>query len=121
MGHLLFTRSRNKISIFTLSRVKIWPITLNAKPLVGPLPSILNNTFIPKQELHKYNTRGSAHNQVSIPKVNTQLYGIKSIKFQSAHFWNNIVYKYPEKILHIQNKPSCKKFVSSYLLDGYKV
>ena len=54
----------------------------------GNLPITLNNIFKPTETLHGHNTRGSSHHQLSIPKANTLVYGIKSINYQSIQFWN---------------------------------
>ena len=54
----------------------------------GNLPSSLINIFEPTKQLHIYNTRGASHHQISIPKANTLVYGIRSIKYQSIQFWS---------------------------------
>ena len=57
----------------------------------GNLPSSLINIVEPTKQLHRYNTRGASHHQISIPKANTLVYGIRSIKYQFIQFWNFIV------------------------------
>ena len=50
----------------------------------GKLPSIRNFDFIYLHNSHGYNTRGSSQHQVKLSKINTRLYGSKSITFHSA-------------------------------------
>ena len=77
----------------------------------GNHPCVFNNTFQLSRNLHTYYTRGV--------KVKTEAYGIKSITYQSAHFWNYMINIFPEKKLHQQSKAACKKIVTNYLLQNY--
>ena len=86
----------------------------------GNLPITLRNIFKPTETLHGHNTRGSSHHQLSIPKANTLVYGIKSINYQSMQFWNFIVNMFPENKLQIEKKNNCKRFITNYLLDNYE-
>ena len=66
----------------------------------GNLPTILNYNFNPILNIHSYNTRCAEQHQMTLPQVKTQIYGLKSIKYQSTHIWNTLVNKFPEKELH---------------------
>ena len=70
----------------------------------GNLPIILNYNFTTILNLHFYNTRSAEQHQMTLPRVNTQIYGIKSIKYQSTHIWNTLVNKFPDIELHKQSK-----------------
>ena len=54
-----------------------------------------------------------------LPKANTQISGIKSIKYSSLNIWNNIVNKFPEKELHLKSKTFCKNLMTLQLFETY--
>ena len=83
------------------------------------LPTALLNNFNTVSNIHNYNTRGAHQHKMVVPKVNTQLYGIQSITFQSVNFWNFIVSKYRTKELHLQSKSHCKNVVTNFFLENY--
>ena len=85
----------------------------------GNLPSSLTDIFEPTNQLHRHNTRGASHYQLSIPKANTLVYGITCINYQSIQFWNFIVNKFPEKKLQEKMKTYCNRLVTNYLLGNY--
>ena len=70
--------------------------------------------------IYEYNTRGSLQYNVSVPKARTQLYGIKSIKYQYVQFWNHIMKTFPDRQLQAHSKTVCKKYLTSHLLELYK-
>ena len=84
----------------------------------GNLPCVFNNTFQLSRNLHTYYTRGASQFKINLPKVKTEAYGIKSITYQSAHFWNYMINIFPEKKLHQQSKAVCKKILTNYLLQN---
>ena len=83
------------------------------------LPTALLNNFNTVSNIHNYNTRGARQHKMVVPKVNTQIYGIQSITFQSVNFWNFIVSKYRTKELHLQSKSHCKNVVTNFFLENY--
>ena len=83
------------------------------------LPTVLLNNFIPVSNVHSHNTRGALQHKMSVPKVNTQIYGIQSITFQSVNIWNYMVSKFVEKQLHLQSISLCKQVITNYFLDNY--
>ena len=85
------------------------------------VPSVLQNNFTPISNIHTYNTRSAIQNQMSVPKVNTQIYGVQSINFQSVKLWNFMVCKFSEKNLQLQSKSFCKKIRRDYFLESYKL
>lgn len=48
--------------------------------LANNLPGVFNKFFKPFKELRNHNTRGSQRYLLSIPKTNTQIIGLNSIK-----------------------------------------
>ena len=54
----------------------------------GNLPTVLLDSFKPVHNIHNYNTRGAFQNLISLPKINTQVCGLKSVKYQSSKIWN---------------------------------
>ena len=85
----------------------------------GNLHSSLTNIFEPTNQLHRQNTRGASHYQLSIPKANASVYGIRCINYQSIQFWNFTVNKFPEKTLQEKKKTYSKRLVTNYLLGNY--
>ena len=83
------------------------------------LPAILNNMFSYTKDLHLHNTRGSKQQHISFPKVNTQTYGINSIKYQSIKFWNAINKTFSKDQLPFRKKSHCKKLITKYILNNY--
>ena len=53
------------------------------------LPSLFNDVFVAKADIHEYDTRGRQH-QLHIPLVKTNL-GKQNIRFRGAIIWNSIV------------------------------
>ena len=88
--------------------------------LKNNLPSILNNNFIQVNKIHNHSTRYALQNKVTLPKIKTLIYGIKSIKFQSSSSWNFFTGKYQNKELLDQTKHYCKKIITQHFLDNYK-
>ena len=56
--------------------------------LKGCLPSFLTNNFDYLHEIHNHDTRTSALYCVKLPISRTLVYGIHSVKDQSARSWN---------------------------------
>jgi len=88
--------------------------------LKNNLPTILNKNFTLVNNIHNVNTRYAVLNKVALPKIKTQIYGIKSIKFQSSSSWNFFTGKYPNKALLDRTKPFCKKIISQHFLENYE-
>ena len=88
--------------------------------LKNNLPTILNNNFTQVNKYHNHNTRYAIQNTVALPKIKTQIYGIKSIKFQSSSSWNFFVGKYSSKKLFDQTKSFCKNIITQNFLENYK-
>ena len=79
----------------------------------------LKNSFQITADTYSFNTRGASQYKLVLPKARTQNYGINSIKYQSAAFWNIIVSVFPKEKFHLKSKPICKKIILKYLFDGY--
>ena len=100
--------------------VKIQNFVYVLESIKGNLPIALNKSFELTKNIYEYNTRGSLQYNVSVPKARTQMYGIKSIKYQSVQFWNHIMKTFPDKQLQAHGKTVCKKYLTSHLLELYK-
>ena len=87
--------------------------------LQDTVPNVLSKTFTLAKTKHNYNTRGASCNQVVIPKARTQVFGIKSITYQSAQFWNYIVSLFPQHDFLKKSKYTSKKVITHYLIQAY--
>ena len=85
----------------------------------GSLPLPLKDDFQAITDTYSFNTRGATQSKIILPKVRTQNYGIYSIKYQSAAFWNVIMSEFPEEKLQTKSKFSCKKMITKRIIDGY--
>ena len=83
------------------------------------LPATFNNLFSYTKNIHSHNTRGSKQQQISLPKVNTQTYGINSIKYQSIKVWNSINKTLSRHELPISKKRHCKKIITKFIINNY--
>ena len=109
-----------KSKILKLSdNIKLMNFLYVVDNIKGNLPCVFNDTLQFSHNIHTYHTRGASQHKIILPKVKTETYGIKSITYQSAHFWNYIINIFPEKKLHQQSKVVCKKFVTNSLLQNY--
>ena len=101
--------------------VKIQNFVYVLESIKGNLPTALNNSFELTKNIYEYNTRGSLQYNVSVPKAHTQMYGIKSIKYQSVQFWNHIMKTFPDKQLQAHSKTVCKNTSPLTYLNYIKV
>ena len=85
----------------------------------GYLPSIFDNYFTYSNEQHNYPTRAANRNLILLPKKFTNVYGIKSITYQSAQSWNTILKEYLDNDLYNKSKFFCKKFIYKHILNSY--
>ena len=83
------------------------------------LPTTLKNIFSYTKDIHSHNTRGSKQQHLSLPKVNTQTYGINSIKYQSIILWNSLNSKLWYHQLPLKKKLHCKNLVSTFIINNY--
>ena len=87
--------------------------------LKGHLPIALSNKHHLACTSHRYNTRGASRKQVTLPKVNTMVYGIKSLNFQSSITWNNFMDRFHEHNLLQKSKSVSKKTITNYFFNSY--
>ena len=87
--------------------------------LHSKLPTVLNNNFEPSYLKHNYQTRFSSQHQIHLYRVNTQTYGLNSIRYKAISFWNSLVNKFPDKKLQNQKRYYCKQFITKIILDSY--
>ena len=86
---------------------------------MGNLPSIFGNYFTLSSNQHNYFTRAASMKLISLPRKRTTIYGIRSITYQSALAWNNILKENEENFLSNKSKYFCKKSITKNLLDSY--
>ena len=89
--------------------------------LKGYLPLPLKNSFNVAADTYSVNTRGASQYKILLPKARTQNYGINSIQYQSAAYWNIIVSTFPDEKFQLKSRSVCKKIVTKYLIDGYNI
>ena len=87
--------------------------------LKGYLPSVLTNNFDYLHEIHNYNTHTSALYCVKLPISRTLLYGIHSVKGQSATAWNYLQTNCSADNLYQSHRGVCKQVITQYFIDSY--
>ena len=87
--------------------------------LYGQLPNALSNTFVLSSNRHNYNTRSAKRNTVTIPRVRTKVYGLRSIKFQSSYIWNFMVNNFPQFTLLNKSRNICKRVLRAHFFESY--
>ena len=80
-------------------------------------PAIVDN-FNLVSSRHNYETRLSCNNSVSLPKVNTTIFGLNNISYQSASEWNFFIKKFHLDLLN-KSKLFCKQKILKHFLDSY--
>ena len=83
------------------------------------LPQALQGIFTLLNDTHNHNTRNATNNNLALPNVNTTLYGIYSIKYQSILCWNKINNLYNDKKLPSLSKNECKNLITKLYLSKY--
>ena len=86
---------------------------------MGKLPEIFNDYFMLSNKQHDYYTRAASKDQLILPRKRTVIYGIRSITFQSAKIWNNILKENKDNDLSNKPKHFCKKTLTKKVLDSY--
>ena len=82
------------------------------------LPDDLTHLFILNSEINNYNTRNVCNKGMYIPKVITQSFGIKSLKYSAPSIWNSIL-KIDNSINSINNSNSLGKYLKNYFITLY--
>lgn len=75
----IYYKSTNILNLANI--VKLNNFLFVHDPYHNKLPATLTNIFSYTKGIHSHNTRGSKQQHISLPKVNTQTYGINSIKY----------------------------------------
>ena len=101
--------------------VKVENVVYVHNSLKGGLPLPLKNTFDLIPDIQLPNTRGASLFKVSLPKVRTINYGIRSVNYRAAAAWNTSVISFPKKKLYEQSKSSCKRSITNKLIDNYNL
>ena len=83
------------------------------------LPDSFDKLFRLAINVHDHNTRFALSMHFSLPKVRTSHHGIKSITYQSVSAWNRFINIFQSSSLYDQSKSSCKKMISSFILNSY--
>ena len=77
------------------------------------LPEAINELFCRNEQIHNYNTR--QRKDLHPVKINTKLYGEKTISFQGTTLWNNL----PNHIKEISTIRAFKHKLKQHLHDKY--
>ena len=83
------------------------------------LPVTFNNLFTYTKNIHTHDTRSSKQQLISLPRVNTNAYGINSITYQSIKTWNIINKTLSRYELPSSKKRYCKNMISKFLINHY--
>ena len=82
----------------------------------GDLPTELNTVF--KLNINTYNTRNASKGGLSIPKINTTSFGIKSLRYSASVTWNECIKSINDfkDIKSINQLKNCMKklYINSY-------
>ena len=70
-------------------------------------------------DTHNHNTRNASNNNLVLPSVNTNLYGVCSIKYQSILCWNKINNMFNEIQLISLSKNQCRNLITKHYLSNY--
>ena len=84
------------------------------------MPPALENTFQLVASSHDYLTRKSVQHNVSVPSVQTTIYGLKSMKYQSCQAWNFFINHFKDTLLHTKSKSVCKK-ICNFFFNTLKI
>ena len=83
------------------------------------LPLPFKDFFTIAAETHSHETRLSQHSIV-LPKVRTLNYGLHSIRYRAAAFWNLMKSHFPKENFQKMSKSKCLKKIKNFLFEGYK-
>ena len=100
-------------------QIRIQNFMLVHDSIKGNLPSAFDDVFKTVQSRHCYNTRNASQHQKNLPKVNTLIYGLNSIRYRAIKTWNDFVNKFHMKNLHCESKITCKRFITKSILESY--
>ena len=109
-----------KSKILTLSDViKLKDFLFAYDHYHNKLPQSLRGIFTLVNDTHAHNTRNASNINLTLPSVNTSVYGIYSIKYQSILCWNKINSLYNEKQLASLSKNQCRNLITKHFLSNY--
>ena len=83
------------------------------------IPSSFQNSFKLVSNVHNYNTRKAIQHNMALPKIKTKVFGIMSIKYQSALIWNLLNTKYSSIKFYDKSRSFCKRFIIDYFNQLY--
>ena len=82
----------------------------------GDLPKKLNTLF--KLNINTYNTRNASKGDLSIPKINTTSFGIRSLRYSASVTWNGI--KSINDFKDIKSINQLKNCMKKLYINSYK-
>ena len=83
------------------------------------LPSPLKNSLTLFRNIHDHNTRILTNKHLALPLINTERYGINSIKYQSISAWNMFLNKFHKFDTTSLSKKQYKNEVKKILINSY--
>ena len=85
----------------------------------GNIPPVLSENIKPTFNVHSYNTRAADQYHISLPKIRTEVYGIKSVSYNSTHVWNILAKQFAVHDLPNKSRLYCKKLITKHYLENY--
>ena len=83
------------------------------------IPVSLQNSFNLVSNVHNYSTRKAIQHNMTLPKIKTKVFGIMSIKYQSALIWNSLNSKFRCTKFYDKSHSFCKRFITEYFIQLY--
>ena len=104
----------------TLKILKIWDfMSLQNALLVKDLFEEKIPTYFKKLNTqHLHATRSAMKQSAFVPIVNTEIYGINSIKYRSVEIWNKLQKALPDDLLNL-TRTKAKEQITTTLLKSY--
>ena len=88
-------------------------LTFVYETINNSIPSCFHEFLNHNSSVHNYNTRQSHRGDIFMVQTNSSLYGLKSIRYLGAKYWNEL----PAEIRNSSSKTVFKKKLKTYLID----
>ena len=88
-------------------------LTFDYETTNNSISSCFHEFFNHNSSVHNYNTRQSHRGDIVIVQTSSSLYGLKSIRYLGAKYWNEL----PAEIRNSSSKTVFKKKLKTYLID----
>ena len=85
----------------------------------GNIPPVLSEHIKPVFNVHEYNTRAAEQFHIALPKIKTDVYGLKSGTYSSISVWNYFAKQFSEQDLPNKSRVYSKNLITKYFLNSY--